>query len=167
MINFDEHVEVKDSTFGFKGIICFEDENGKIIFKTHNMILKKGREKIYNTCTGNTSGFNINNCSVVVGYDVNNAPVTADDSYNSFKETIVSTLTGNVSNTDSTTDMSIDFKVSINKTETGSNDSLKINWIGLVFNESDDSKILISRSMFNPIIIPPTRTINITYTVYF
>lgn len=149
-----------------KGVLIFKDENGNIIYKTNNMIVDGGRSLIFNSFKG--TSININNLKPIVGYDSTNKTVTADEKYTDISGTKLSDSNDGLiieiaDAIPNDTDYTYTFKITVNNNNSNKISGNMFNWIGLLYNETT----LFSRSLFNTIIVPPSRTIEISYILHF
>ena len=151
----------------YKGTLIFKDEDGNIIYKTHNMITKNGREILYSLIAG-TSAFTLANLTPIVGYDPNNNSVTPDDTYNNYSNTIINSNYLKAENKAVVPDNDgLTFKFTIDITNITNNitGNSIFNWIGLQYTNGSNIT-LFSRSKFNNTIVPPSRVITIDYILH-
>lgn len=159
-MDIKENISIYESRIKFTGIVTILDENGNIVVENHNLIVKSGRKLMATALSGGVA-FNIKNLQIVYGLtdklSVSPNATLSDDSYNTITPTVAESDDG----------LSVKFTVQLNHTSNGSNSTSKLtfNYIGLA--TTGDTPVLFSKSIFNTVILPPSRTMEINYTIYF
>lgn len=157
-MDIKENVSIHESHIKFTGIVTILDENGNIIVENHNLIVESGRKLMASALTGGTS-FDITKLQIIYGLTTDTS-VSPDATLPESCNTITPT-------TANSTDLSVKFTVSLNHTSSNSDSTGKLtfNYIGLA--TTGDKPVLFSKSIFNTVILPPSRTMEINYTIYF
>lgn len=160
-MNIKENVLIHESRIKFTGIVTILDEYGNIVIENHNLIVESGRKLMANALTGGDA-FDITTLNVIYG-ETDKKSVTP----NAELEKVYYTITPDAQNVIKSDDgLSVKFTITLKHDSTGDATSkLKFNYIGLA--TSDNTPVLFSKSIFNTVILPPSRTMTINYTIYF
>lgn len=158
-MDIKENVSIHESHIKFTGIVTILDENGNIVVENHNLIVESGRKLMAAALTGGAA-FNIENLQIIYGLTTDSS-VSPDATLPGDYKTITPSVTK------SDDGLSVKFTVQLNHTSSNSDSASKLtfNYIGLA--TTGDKPVLFSKSIFNTVILPPSRTMEINYTIYF
>lgn len=152
-----DYFKIDDNHSKIRGFLVLKDENGNILIKKENMIVKSGRELILNAITPantrNTNSFNMRNLSAMVSEDDN--LTTPDSTYANFNP--VSGITTTVESV-TVENLCVTFTI---KAECDSG-NYNLSSLGLYHGST-----LFSRVVFDKIGLSSNSKLTFTYYIYF
>lgn len=163
-INLRDYFKIDDSHSKIRGFLIAKDEDGNILVKKENMIVKSGRALIFNAITGGNE------------LDLKDVKAKISEDYKlTTSDMIASDMNTDDLCADSKNNYSWPVSVNLNSTDLilectfsveGFNKNYNANSLGLFYGEGDN-ETLFSRVVFNTIGLSTNRKVTFHYYIYF
>lgn len=148
-----DYFKIDDSHSKIRGFVVITDENGNVLVRKENMIVKSGREMIFSAITSDSNNFDMRGLKALAS--PKSGLTTEDMTYSDVELGGIDCSIGKVE----VGDLEIRFPITVNS------NSATINSLCL-YTETPQNT-LFSRVVFNPIELSSNSTLTINYYIYF